>query len=87
MTLHIRAHFDGRFLVPDHPVDLPLHQPLNVDVTPCDSTQSQSNGHTPVDGALIDERRRRLHASAGTFSGSVLSDEALRRENMYDDQP
>jgi hypothetical protein len=34
MTLRIRAHFDGRVLVPDEPVDLPVNQPLDVEVTP-----------------------------------------------------
>lgn len=32
---HIRAHFDGRVLVPDHPVDLPIGKPLDLDVTEC----------------------------------------------------
>jgi len=28
----IRAHFDGRVLIPDGPVDLPKNTPLEVDV-------------------------------------------------------
>jgi hypothetical protein len=35
MTQRLRAHFDGRVLVPDEPVDLPVNQPLEVEVTPC----------------------------------------------------
>jgi hypothetical protein len=30
MTLHVRAHFDGRAIVPDEPVDLPVNEPLEV---------------------------------------------------------
>jgi hypothetical protein len=30
----IRAHFDGRVLVPDEPVNLPKNAPLEVDVRP-----------------------------------------------------
>jgi hypothetical protein len=28
----IKAHFDGKVLVPDEPVDLPRHQPLIVHI-------------------------------------------------------
>ena len=82
MTNRLRAHFDGRFLVPDQPVDLPVNQPLELEVTPCGTT----NGVGRVEDALIQERRSRLRASAGVLSGPVLSDETLRRENMYDDR-
>ena len=33
MTL-LRAHFDGKVLVPNEPVDLPVGQELEVQVTP-----------------------------------------------------
>ncbi len=32
MTHSISAHFDGRFIVPDEPVQLPVGQPLRVQV-------------------------------------------------------
>jgi hypothetical protein len=32
MATTIRAHFDGRFLVPDEPVNLPPHRPLTLRV-------------------------------------------------------
>ena len=32
MTRSISAHFDGRFIVPDEPVQLPVGQPLRVRV-------------------------------------------------------
>jgi hypothetical protein len=32
MSHAIAAHFDGRFIVPDEPVELPVGQPLRVHV-------------------------------------------------------
>jgi hypothetical protein len=32
MTMSIKAHFDGKTIVPDEPVDLPVNQPLQVRV-------------------------------------------------------
>ena len=32
MTTTITAHFDGQFIVPDQPVDLPIGQSLRVSV-------------------------------------------------------
>ena len=81
MTLHIRAHFDGRVLVPDQPVDLPLNQPLELEVT---AVAGDRNG--AADAAIIEERRRRLRASSGVLPGPELSDAALRRDSMYDDR-
>lgn len=30
MTRTIRAHFDGKFIVPDEPVELPVGEPLRL---------------------------------------------------------
>jgi hypothetical protein len=32
MSQFISAHFDGRFIVPDEPVELPVGQPLRIQV-------------------------------------------------------
>jgi len=84
MSLNIRAHFDGEFIVPDEPVDLPINEPLNLEVTP--GAKTSSNGSADVDPALIQARRSRLKASAGRIKVPVPSDEALRCENLYDDR-
>jgi hypothetical protein len=59
----IKAHFDGKVLVPDEPVDLPVNQPLEVfvasgagDQTPLMGlaktlSQFQPNPDSPADGA------------------------------------
>ena len=30
----VRAHYDGKVIVPDEPVDLPVNTPLDLDVRP-----------------------------------------------------
>ena len=32
MSMTIRAHFDGRVIIPDEPVELPVDQPLELEV-------------------------------------------------------
>jgi hypothetical protein len=33
MTLQLKAHFDGKVIVPDEPLDVPVNQPLTVQVS------------------------------------------------------
>ena len=46
----VRAHFDGKVIVPDEPVSLPLNTPLDVDIKP-------ANGSAPyrkqISGVLV----------------------------------
>ena len=84
MSLHIRAHFDGRVFVPDQPVDLPINQPLDLEVT-SGKPNGVANGEA-VSPEAIQERLRKLREIGGKFNGPVLSDEALRRENLYDER-
>jgi hypothetical protein len=35
----IKAHFDGKVLVPDEPVDLPVNQPLEVYARPLETSR------------------------------------------------
>jgi hypothetical protein len=39
----LRAHFDGKVLVPDEPVDLPKNCPLEVRVEPIRKTSPKGN--------------------------------------------
>jgi hypothetical protein len=78
MALTIRAHFDGRVIVPDEPLDLPVDQALRVDLTPI----------SPETEALaVEERRAALRRVASRkIHGLSIPDEALRREHLYDER-
>jgi len=87
MTL--RAHFDGKVIVPDEPVDLPVGAPLEVEVrTP--------NGVSPQVAAAMEAAKdpsdtaRRLEALERFVSfgvpGTNIPLEMLRREHLYDDR-
>jgi hypothetical protein len=76
MTQRLRAHFDGRVIVPDEPVELPVGRPLEVSLRPLSVTESAA-------GSIVQERLRKLRQFAGCLSGPVIPLEALRRENLY----
>lgn len=42
MTRTIKAHFDGKVIVPDEPVDLPVGKALDVEVNLSVDTNNQS---------------------------------------------
>lgn len=76
MSIVIRAHFDGKVIVPDEPVDLPLNQSMEVEF------------RIPEARLSNDEIKRRWAAlkrlAARGVKGLNISDESLRRENMYE---
>ncbi len=77
MALTIRAHFDGHVIVPEEPLDLPVDQALRVDVTPI------SIGTEVV---AIEERRAALRRIVSRkIHGLSIPEEALRREQLYDE--
>jgi len=82
MTQRIRAHFDGKVIVPEEAVNLPVGK--SITLTYEQSTEAPTNDEWRT--MSIDERLRRLDAAAGKFSFPPIPDEALRRENMYDDR-
>lgn len=78
MSVTIRLHFDGKVLVPDEPVDLPVDEPLKAEVSPAEPKLSAAD---------IKRRRAALRRIAsGAIHGLNIPDEALRRENMYEDR-
>ena len=80
MSVTFRAHFDGNVIVPDEPVDLPVDQPLTFIVRPIPRDVD------PMAGLTLEEKLERLRAASGRIKGITLPDEALRRENMYEDR-
>jgi hypothetical protein len=81
MSLTIRAHFDGKVIVPDEPVDLPVDQPLEVELKPIEAEVDRSQRELS-----IEERLRRLEQTAGRISGPSIPLDALRRENLYEER-
>jgi hypothetical protein len=81
MSVTIRAHYDGQVIVPDEPVELPVNQPLKVELTLCPAAQEEL-----PDQAVIADRLKRLAAASGRISGPSIPLEALRRENLYEER-
>ena len=76
MTRIIRAHFDGRVIVPDEPLDLPVNEPLEVQVTAAAGglATSAAERRAAVDRLL-----------SHPVQGLNLPDAALSRESIYGD--
>ena len=75
MSVRIKAHFDGKVIVPDEPVDLPVNEPLEFDLR-----------QTPVEFVWDPEKAKEAvrQIASRAVHGLNIPDEALRRENMYE---
>lgn len=82
MADSIKAHFDGRVFVPDEPVNLRPGQA--VQVRP--EHNVHPNGDQPPSPDVIADRIRKIREYAGSVTAPVLPDDALRRENMYEER-
>jgi hypothetical protein len=78
MTTTLRAHFDGKVIVPDEPVELPVGQPLRIEVYTASADYSALSPEER--GAALD----RLVVQA--IPGLNIPDAVLRRENLYEEQ-
>lgn len=76
MRLNLRAHFDGKFIVPEEQVDLPINEPLNVEV----STIGTGKQKNPGDALRAFLQRTALRPVAR------LTDQKTRRESIYEDR-
>jgi len=76
MAVVIRAHYDGKNIVPDEPVDLPNGTPVDAILTVVDTKSERSAERETAWQQMLSLR----------ISGIHIPDEALRRENMYDDR-
>ena len=73
MSIRVRAHFDGKAIIPDEPVDLPVDAPLQAELTVV--------GQEPMRSAVREAAWQELLARR--ITGLKISDESLRRENSY----
>lgn len=76
MSIVIRVHFDGKTIVPEGPVDLPINQSVEAEFRIPEARLSD---------AEIKRRRAALKRLASrAIHGLHIPDEALRRESMYE---
>ena len=77
MAIKVRVHFDGKTIVPDEPVDLPVDEPIDAELHVLSLEERAKEIERKL--AAIDRiTSRAVHAN--------IPDEALRRENMYEDR-
>lgn len=76
MSIVIRAHYDGKTIVPDEPLSLPVDAPIKAELTLVEPEQKAA------------DLARRLAAwerfGSRAVKGAHIPDEALRRDNMYE---
>lgn len=80
MPLTIRAHFDGKVIVPDEPVALPRDTALRISV--------ETAATAPVPSTSPEEQQAAFDAfvaNARAHPVPHLSDEATRRDSIYED--
>jgi hypothetical protein len=77
MTTTIQARFDGRVLVPEEPIDLPVNQILTLDV--------RQPRFVRVLPSLDQRRMAHQQLVMDAVSGVNLPDSALRRDSIYED--
>jgi hypothetical protein len=81
MRLSFRAHYDGKVIVPDEPVELPVNTPITLEVG--------SSEAVPPLLKTPEERRaawQRFLDRAAANPVPHVPLEALRRENLYEDR-
>ena len=76
MSVVIRLHYDGKTLVPEEPVDLPINESIEAELRIPEPRLSEDE---------IKRRRAALRRFAShAVKGANIPLEALRRENMYE---
>jgi hypothetical protein len=63
----LRAHFDGRVLVPDEPVDLPRNRSLEVHVLSPSEDTAKGNAPRSSPAALLEAMRGGPHVDPAVF--------------------
>jgi len=76
MSIIIKAHYDGKTIVPDEPVDLPVNEPLEFEL-------KQVADELKWDPERAKEAVRRI-ASRAKPVGLPLN--AIGRESIYEDR-
>lgn len=77
MAIRIRAHYDGKTIVPDEPIDLEVGERIDLTIEP-----AIVGRRAPT----VEERRAALARIVSRAVPANIPLEALRRENMYEDR-
>ena len=85
MTHRVRARYDGRALILEEPVDLPLGEPLDITIEPAARAEQPVPILADPNRSLEEKLAFLRSLAADGVDGVGLPDEALRRENMYGD--
>jgi hypothetical protein len=75
MSVVIRMHFDGKVFVPEEPVDVPINEPMEAELRALDARARRKKA-----------REAWARFTANPIPGLRISDESLRRENLYEDR-
>jgi hypothetical protein len=78
MGIRVRAHYDGKAIILDEPVDLPVDEPIEAEL----HVLSREEKAVQIERKLAAIER----FSSRAVHGTNIPDEALRRENMYEDR-
>ncbi len=78
MAIRIRAHYDGKTFVPDEPVDLQAGEEVEV------VTSYLAKEEARWDREMA--RKAWEEFKADPIKGLSISDESLRRENLYEER-
>ena len=76
MAIVIRAHFDGKTIVPDEPLDLPVDTPIKAELTVVEPKLKAAD--------IARRKAAWKRFSSRAVKGVNIPLEALRRENMYE---
>lgn len=83
-VISIRAHFDGKTIVPDEPVDLPPNTALIIDIRAGEDTASSASEKPSA--SIVERQLLGIQRIAKMMEGlPEIPLEALRRENLYAD--
>ena len=80
IRMTIRAHFDGKVIVPDEPVELPAGTPLTIRVEP--------EAFVPAERATMEQRKAAFEsflANARAHPVPSLTDEQIHPDTIYED--
>ncbi len=82
----IRAYYDGKVIVPDEAVELPINQPLQFQIVEA-ASENKDRDTDLLSEAEVNTRKEALQRFlARSIRVPDVPLEALRRENLYEDR-